>query len=296
MLYPEEIIVKPAKTFEEQCEKLKDYNCIVNDKDFCIKKLKQLNYYRLSGYFLPYKISDNEYYPVEFETIVDIYDFDTELRNWCILTLEEIEIFIRTQIAYHHATEYEPLAYLKKECFSDQEKYIGKINDLQKKFDDAIKFHAKDDVIEHHLERYEGQFPIWVLVDYLKFTTLSIFFKCLKNSDKIKIIKRFPNPKMRYEEVESHLHCLSVLRNSCAHYERLYYKIFSPIPKGVPETAGKRIFSRILAMKNIYPDITKWNDELVPKLEQIINKYIKSINLEHIGFPQNEWQQAIRIQ
>ena len=293
----EEILVKPAKTFEEQYEILKSRGCIINDKNYCIKKLGELNYYRLSGYLLPFKHENDTYTPVKFETIVDIYDFDVELRNWCILALEEIEVFMRTQIAYYHSRNYEPLGYLERKNFTDQEKYTDIFNDLQKKIKDAIKNNENSRPIKHHIEKYKGQIPLWVLVDYLPFGTLVRFFECLKNKDKIEIINSsFTNKKMRYEEVESHLYCLSVLRNACAHYEMLYNRNLRANPKGIPETFGRKIFSRILAIKNIYPDQTKWNMKLVPSLEQIIYKHKQSINLELLGFsPHNEWKKLIRF-
>ena len=55
---PEEILVKPPKTFEEQYNLLKKRGLIIDDKNKCIKKLSELNYYRFTGYLLPYKKSD----------------------------------------------------------------------------------------------------------------------------------------------------------------------------------------------------------------------------------------------
>ena len=292
--YPDEVLVKPPKTFEEQYQILKDRGCIIDDKNECIKKLSELNYYRLSGYLLPYKKADNTYYPVKFETIVDIYDFDTELRNWCVLALEDIELFMRTQVAYYHARKYGPLGYLKIENFSEQKRYEDDFVKLQHVIREAIKKNLKALPIQHHLEKYNGQIPIWVLVDYLTFSTISFFFSYMKNNDKVEMVKEFTS--LSYDIVESHLQCCSVLRNVCAHHGMLYNRKLHANPAGIPEAADRKIFSRILAIKNLYPEKYNWNRILVPKLEQLINKYIKSIRLECIGFPpHNEWKEKLYI-
>ena len=44
--------IKVPATFDEQVNLLKSHGCIVDDKIFCREKLRSINYYRLSVYFL----------------------------------------------------------------------------------------------------------------------------------------------------------------------------------------------------------------------------------------------------
>lgn len=44
--------LKPPLTFEEQIERLRQHGMIVDSKDVALAVLKQVNYYRLTGYAL----------------------------------------------------------------------------------------------------------------------------------------------------------------------------------------------------------------------------------------------------
>ncbi len=45
--------VKEPTTYEEQLELIKKKGFIVDDEKECIERLKEVNYYRLSAYFIP---------------------------------------------------------------------------------------------------------------------------------------------------------------------------------------------------------------------------------------------------
>ena len=47
--------VKEPITFEAQLQKLKERGCIVEDEQKAIEVLKNINYYRLTAYFLSFK-------------------------------------------------------------------------------------------------------------------------------------------------------------------------------------------------------------------------------------------------
>ncbi len=69
-------------------------------KASCIDFLSKTNYYRLSGYYLPFIKKDTEkcFIMLNFERIQNIYIFDIELRNLISLAIEKIETHIRTQL------------------------------------------------------------------------------------------------------------------------------------------------------------------------------------------------------
>jgi abortive infection bacteriophage resistance protein len=66
--------------------------------------LKRINYYRLAGYLLPFKVSEEKYIDgITFEKIVSLYDFDMRLRSLLLNVFEYVEISMRTGISYHLA-------------------------------------------------------------------------------------------------------------------------------------------------------------------------------------------------
>ena len=55
--------IKLPKTFEEQLQILSDRGCYIHDHDECLDTLKRINYYRFTGYLIPYKENDGNYKP-----------------------------------------------------------------------------------------------------------------------------------------------------------------------------------------------------------------------------------------
>ena len=47
-----------------------------------------------------------------------------------------------------------------------------------------------------------------------------------------------------------------------------------------------KAWGHLLVLRNMYPNEYEWNTELVPRLEDIINRYKDDIKFEHLGLPQ----------
>ena len=107
------VLMKKPTTFEEQLSLLKSRGLIIDNEDKCIEILRSTNYYRLSAYLLPFKQSDDTFFSdTTFEKVYRIYEFDRKLRALLFSVIEEIELFLRTQLAYHSAHTYGALGYL----------------------------------------------------------------------------------------------------------------------------------------------------------------------------------------
>ena len=116
--------LKEPTTFEEQLELIKDKGFFISEykKQECIDFLKRTNYYRLSAYFLPFRKKDGEFFSnVTFSRVQKIYEFDSLLRGLIFSTIEDIEINLRTKLAYYVAHKYGALGYLSSVMFSSIE-------------------------------------------------------------------------------------------------------------------------------------------------------------------------------
>lgn len=103
LFFGEIMELKRATTFEEQISLLEEKNILIDDRQDCIKFLNNVNYYRLSAYYLPFKGANGKCTSnIEFTQIKNIYEFDKELRQLIMSAIEEIEVFLRTQMAYYH--------------------------------------------------------------------------------------------------------------------------------------------------------------------------------------------------
>lgn len=284
--------LKNATTFDEQVELLRAKKIIVSDPQECIRFLSAVNYYRLSGYFLPFmNRNTNEcFVNVEFDRIIGIYFFDTELRNLITLTIEKIEIYLRTQFAYHHGHIYGPDGYMSPNSFNHRHDHQKFLRHVQR----CISENSNTPVVRHHRDRYGGRFPIWVIVDFFSIGMLSYFYRGMKNSDKSYLAQNMYGAN--YQLLESWLRCLTDLRNRCAHYARLYYWIFPALPK-MPASERyiptRRLFAQLYMLKYLYPYPEKWNKEFMKPLEKLVRKYKAHISLQHLDFPYR-WKSMLK--
>lgn len=281
---------KKPTTYEEQLNLLKSRGCIITDDKSCLEALKSINYYRLSAFFLPFKNFDNTYKNgTNFETIINIYQADKELRHILFSALEDIEIFLRCTFSYFHAHKYGSTGYVDINNFSRKHD-ASKFNAILSK---EIQNNKNALFVKHHLEKYDGVFPIWVIIELFTFGMLSYFYADLTTQDK-KILAR-DIYKTVPQNITSYLRCCTDLRNICAHYGRLYFRVFPAIPANieVTENAKRKLWGTIQAVKNLYPDAKKWNTNVVCKIESVFQKYKDSINLEHIAFPK-DWNTLLR--
>lgn len=283
--------VKNPITFDKQVNLLKSRGCIIDDDAFCQKKLQLINYYRLSAYFLPFKNSDGSYKrDTSFTRVYRIYQFDSELRSILLSALEEIEIFLRCNFAYFHAHKYGSLGYLNPNTFSakhNSSKFIEMINR-------EIENNKKVLFVKHHIEEYGGQFPLWVITELFTFGMLSYFYADLVTTDQKELSKKLY--ENRPKNIISYLRCCTDLRNICAHYGRLYYRIFPAIPASITvnKNAERRLWGQLQAVKLLFPDKEKWNETIFPKMKALVQLYAQDIDLQHIAFPP-DWEILLQL-
>ena len=285
--------LKQATTYKQQIKKLRSKGCFVADEVRCECCLRETNYYRLAAYFIPFRSADdhNRYVVgTNFDTVYRIYEFDKKLRGILFSAIEDVEIFLRSSIAYYHAHKYGPLGYLDAENFREN-KHDATL--FQRLVDDAIKRNRSTPFIKHHIEHYGGNIPVWAIVEILTFSNLSFFFSDMNASDQKTIARGCfgAHPTA----VASWLRCCSDLRNICAHYGRLYNRIFSSAPKGIPlsDRESRRLWGALLALKLLYPNSDNWNNSVCVSLAVLFEEYGDVINLSHIAFP-NDWEISIK--
>ncbi len=282
--------IKKATTYKEQVELLKNRGCEIADEEFAKEKLSEINYYRLSAYLLPFKGTDENFISgTSFEKIYSIYEFDRKLRRILFSAIEEIEVYFKAKLTYFHALKYGPIGYLEPENFNkkhEPEKFISNLNR-------EITSNQKVAFVRHHIEKYDRKFPLWVISELFTFGMISYFYNDLKTADKKEIAPHLLNE--HYEYISSWLRCCTDLRNICAHYGRLYYRIFSAIPAGidVPDGAKRKLWGAILSVKKLYPWKDKWNTEVLPQFEALFEEYESNIDLHHIAFPK-DWNTQLK--
>ena len=233
------------------------------------------------------KIVDTD---ITFEQIYDIYRFDNDARQMIRKYIEVAEVYFRTQIAYNfalakcqkapHDQHYDPTNYFNKKGFNEV------INSFQKE-----KNYYKDSlIVKHHVQKYSSRMPLWVIVELMSFSNISKLYNTMYFSEKDAIAAAVGTGRTM---LENNLHCLSVLRNKCAHAARLYNTEFNPpatLPvaflKKYPAVKNNSLFAYLLVLVRRLPNVD-CKKELVADIGNLIGKYTGKIDLQLIGFPAN---------
>lgn len=293
--------VKSFKTIEEQIAILEDRGLIIDDKELAEKFLSNLNYYRLSAYTLTLRKDDHFYDNVHFSDVMQIYNFDMELRAALMYLLESIEVSMRTYIGYYHGKKFGALGYYDETSFADIDRFRKFETDYQKAIDE---YGDKEVFVKHHKDIYDGKFPIWVLVELLTLGSLSRLFKNLTPDVRDEICKSNYG-KINDEYIGNWLQGCTILRNICAHRGRLFNRqipfslrlgnndkqIFKNNNISINK-ATKQLFSYLLVMKKMIQDKNVW-DTFLSRFINLEKKY-PFVRLDYYGFTEN-WEKILGI-
>lgn len=250
---------------------------------------------------MPFKNVDNTYkLGTNFETICNIYEFDQRIMVLLYGLIEEIEVFIKTQIAYYHSKTYGSLGYLDSNNFIKSK--ADKHENLISLFQQEIRSSKDALFVKHHNQNYNGQFPLWVAVELFTLGNISQFYSQMIGADKKAVsrsITELTGYEYQYKQLESLLFCLTHLRNKCAHFSRLYYFKFGTIPKYPYYVTQNininknnfRLYQYLYVLKLLTPTAECWKN-FVTELETLIDKYSDFITLKHIGFP-TDWKNEL---
>lgn len=287
--------MKDPKTIDQQVKILIDRGLIVNDIELVKKFLNQINYYRFSGYLKLFLVNDVFETNTVFEKLVEIYNFDYELRKLLFSFLGYIEVLIKTQLALELSLNISAICYIDKKNFLDEDRF----NSLQDNIDDSItKKYSKEPFIKH----FQGDYlPLWVLVEIMSFGNISMMYANLTDSNKDLICKGYLNINKNY--LKNYLYVLSNLRNVCAHQGRIYGKEFELAPKISNKDKSMLTFNNInvsnsnhklfiyifILIKLIKDDSEK--EKIIDELKLLFNKY-PNIDIDKIGFVYN-WEDIL---
>ncbi len=289
---------KEHKTFEEQLELLKQRDLIISNTQYVLTKLQHINYYRLSAYFLPFQYSKNsenknKFLPTTtFETIIKLYYFDTELRKIIFEAIEVIEIYLRTQIAYHHAKSYDAFGYLDISTLRTNKQI--EFDELHK---DILKEkeRSKEVFIRHFKNKYNTtDLPIWTVVEIISFGSLSKLFMLLQEKEQNEVISSMGeiNKVVFFKWFKA----LSSVRNACAHHSRLWNKTLG-VSFEVPRknesfeellNSKNKIFFALTVIEYILTCIGEDEIGFKNKIKSLLEKY-PQIDIKKMGFIQN-WE------
>ncbi|MCR5045889.1 MAG: Abi family protein [Treponema sp.] len=296
---------KPALSISQQIAQLESRGMIIADKALAEKALRNLNYYRLSGYWMHFEDCRDPHHfkpGTAFEEVLSLYEFEKSLRQLCFEGISRLEVSFRTQWAHQMGMKYGSHSYLQPEYCNDFSDWLDNMKKIQSEFG-----RSKEPFINHYKTKYAESFPpVWVVCEILSFGTLSCWYMNLAN-----VQSKNPNcPGSAKDEManfygadssvlESWMHSLSVLRNHCAHQSRVILKAL-PIQPMRPKSAKVSISSlwqSNSSLHNLILILVYLNDRIEPHsmwrtelLEFLSNNSQKAV--EFLGFPTG-WQSKL---
>lgn len=270
--------MKEFKTFNQQLTILRNRGMIVPTDGRAKRFLEQENYYNvINGYkdlFLCKDSQGNVIFPetylpnTHFNELKALFLFDRELRFLFLKYLLIFENSFKTVISYEFSQKYPKAnSYLEIANYreDDPKGVLKQISILTKTIHDNVGVKG---AIKHYIEEH-GSVPLWVLVNYLTIGNLSYLYSALKDSEKNIIAKYYsdkykkqykPTQTLRIssEDMESALKIFNLVRNQCAHDERLFNSDYKNIRVsnianyfGISKYNNRRIVVAILYFKAV---------------------------------------------
>ena len=291
---------KTPLSFTDQLALLKSRGISVTDEPKAISILKEISYYRLSAYFLPYQSVKDTFNPgTTFKQIIDTYSFDRELRLLVFDCIERIEIAIRTQIIYQMAYHYNDSHWQDNQSLFIKPYYnkigikVDPFSEFQSIISKAKTVRTPEVFIQHYLNNYSSPSnpPSWMCFELLTIGEMSNIYRGLSSKvDKKRIASFFD---LHPTVFISWLHSLTYVRNICAHHARLWNKELAIKPELLLNPTGdwisilfnnnKRLFYFLCVLKYLLLRANPGNN-LKVKLENLFAKY-STVPIKYLGIP-----------
>lgn len=234
---------KPHLTFSEQVEQLKNRGMIINDAAFAEHVLATVGYYRMSGYWYPFRKqiegqstrSDDFIDGVSFEEVNKLRLFDKRLSSVLFEMITDIEVAFRCKIAYT-VGKGDPFDYcLGGSCIDPRFQNSQKYSDWIDKHNKQIE-KSSETFVQHYNETYSSPFPIWISCELWDFGMTSKFYDILNRKYKDGIAASLGIKKSSV--LAGWLHSLNIIRNICAHNARLWNRTLVAISKTSDDIPG----------------------------------------------------------
>lgn len=296
---------KPALTHEQQVELLRQRG-MEGDPAVMLARLRVVNYYRLSGYWHPFRKRDpaqrglrqDSFLPgTSSEQVWRRYVFDRRLRLLVLDAIERVEVAVRSRLAYEHAHRCgDPFA-----CATTPTAMPGLTRDYREIFlkKTAEQTDRRDEeFVAHFYDRYGSDhkhLPVWMAVELMPFGTTLTFYRGCEREVQRRVATALG---VHHTVFFSWLLALNTVRNICAHHGRLWNRVLGTPPK-LPERdaawctpapwANDRVFCILTicryCLKIVAPQ-SHWRERLNALLAEF-----PDVPQASMGFP-TDWQKC----
>jgi abortive infection bacteriophage resistance protein len=296
---------KPFLSVADQVKLLQSRGLAISNLEAAHACLERIGYYRLSGYWYPFRKSHLSVNPVTqtplldlagkrvivvedefrpgstFQQVMALYVFDKLLRLIFLDAIERVEIALRVDLALLLG-QRSPLAHRDPLQFStsfrrrnstgssEHDKWLERL--------DSSYLKSNEEFVKHFKIKYPRvPPPIWVAIELWDFGMLSVLLGGLTPADKSLLASKYllPRPELLHSLVRN----INNIRNICAHHSRLWNR--SPADRLSPTKRGEIPLLDHLAMD-------KNGQSRVYATAAFIQFLLKTIN------PGTSWSQRLK--
>ncbi|MDJ0318885.1 Abi family protein [Arthrobacter antibioticus] len=279
---------------------------VIDDHDSAITQLRRVNYYRLSGYWYPFRVIANgkrtsDFFPgTTLDQVINLYDFDARLRTATLDALAPVELSLRALLG-HELGRIDECAHLKPELLGPR----GMRRDTSGKkvgSDPYLKWLTKyetgldsshEDFVSHHFDNYGGTLPVWAAVEILDLGSLRYLYGFAPSAVQNSVAQNFG---LSVPQLESWMRCLEIVRNACAHHGRLFNRVYGKTPR-LPDVnrfpdldhAGPymtKIFGQLTLIQHMRVMLGLERSRV---LSAVLSSYptVKPVPMAHLGAPED---------
>lgn len=214
--------------FDQQILYLKNLDVIINDDEYAYFILRNISLYRLIIYLKAVK-KQNKLVELNFDTLIQYYNFDRELKMLIFDAIERIEIGFRTKLIYYLSHEISPWWFEDFTIFKNKNEYLRTLKAID---NELIK--TKESYITEYLNKYKdigNRPPAWKTIEIASLGNISKLYGNLLPTIKSKDIIAAEFGTVNHTYFPSWIQSITQIRNVCAHHGLLWNKKINCSPK-----------------------------------------------------------------
>lgn len=237
-------------SLEAQRDRLSNFGIVFdqgNDtRDF--NTIETIGYYKLKEFAMPFNHPrtsvENEIHfeDITFKQLIARYYQDKNLRINILHAIEDIEVYLRNEVAELLGEKYGAFGYLRFANWCNRDIPKFKIEEQQYYFKkDLLKKVKKSNMpdIKYEENLNADKFPtVWLMIDALTFGDIVTLLRSMSKGNLRVISNKFG---CSTEELMSWCGCLNLVRNICCHNADLIDIKFTTAPKTPMEYADRLV-------------------------------------------------------
>ncbi|MGO1950964.1 MAG: Abi family protein [Mycobacteriaceae bacterium] len=196
--------------------------------------LHRIGYFRLTGYLHPFlrrtpdgSVDPDAYVPgTALDHVLRLVDADRRLRQIMLDGVDRIEVSLRMRLG-HTLGEIDPFAHFDTATFDPG--FVRRYKHGQW-LADASDNHlrSREQFVAHYADKYNGDLPIWALVELLGLGQLATLYDGLRDDIATPVAADLGVPDR--DLLRSWLAAVNDIRNAAAHHVRLFNRFLVIAP------------------------------------------------------------------